>query len=184
MRIITGKSKGRKLVGPNEKDIYIRPTLDRVKEPLFSIIKQNILGARVLDLFAGTGNLGLEAISQGASYAVLNDKSPTALSIISTNVRLTHSENCVKISRKEYDKCIKSLEGDKFDIIFLDPPYATNFEQDALEKIVMFGILKKDGIIVLESDKTKEINENISGLQMKDKRTYGRVTLRVYILEE
>lgn len=184
MRIITGKFKAKKLVAPKDTDASIRPTLDRVKEPLFSMIRPYVGGARVLDLFAGTGNLGLEAISEGASFAVLNDKSKTALNIISTNVRLTGTSNCVKISAKEYDKCLKSLMGDTFDIIFLDPPYATDYEQDALNKIVEYSLLAKTGIIVLESDKRKEINEEIDGLKMSEKRTYGRVTLRVYKWEE
>ena len=184
MRIITGKFKAKKLVAPTEGDFTIRPTLDRVKEPLFSMIRPYLDGARVLDLFAGTGNLGLEAISEGASFAVLNDKSKTALRIISTNVRLTQTSNCVKITAKEYDKCLKSLVGDIFDIIFLDPPYATDYEEDALNKIVEYNLLAKEGIIVLESDKRKEINENIDRLEIKDKRTYGRVTLRVYKWKE
>lgn len=184
MRIITGKFKAKRLVAPKDTDTSIRPTLDRVKEPLFSMIRPYVSGARVLDLFAGTGNLGLEAISEGASFAVLNDKSKTALNIISTNVRLTGTGSCVKISAKEYDKCLKSLMGDTFDIIFLDPPYATDYEQDALNKIVEFSLLAKAGIIVLESDKRKEINEEIDGLKMSEKRTYGRVTLRVYKWEE
>lgn len=184
MRIITGKFKAKKLVVPKETDTTIRPTLDRVKEPLFSMIRPYIEGARVLDLFAGTGNLGLEAISEGASFALLNDKSKTALNIISTNVRLTGTGSCVKISAKEYDKCLKSLIGETFDIIFLDPPYATDYEQDALNKIVEYSLLAKCGIIVLESDKRKEINEEIDGLKMSEKRTYGRVTLRVYKWEE
>lgn len=184
MRIITGRFKGKKLVSPKESDTSIRPTLDRIKEPVFSMIMPYIPEARVLDLFAGTGALGLEAISRGASYAVLNDKSTEALRIISTNVTLTQAQNCVKISRKEYDKCLKSLKGEKFDIIFLDPPYATNYERDALEKIVEHELLSQDGIIILETDKRKEINEEINGLEMKDKRTYGRVTIRVYKWKE
>lgn len=180
MRIITGKNKGKKLMAPKEGDMSIRPTLDRVKEPLFSILRPYIVGARVLDLFAGTGNLGLEAISQGAAFAVLNDKSKDALRIISANVGLTQTHKCVKISGKEYNKCLKNLEGETFDIIFIDPPYATNYEEDALNRIVEGKLLSSDGIIVLESDKRKEINEQIYGLELVDKRNYGRVTVRLY----
>jgi len=182
MRVISGKYKRMELKGFNIDGI--RPTMDKVKEAIFAMIQDYIPDSVCLDLFAGTGALGLEAISRGASYAILNDKSTEALRIISANVTLTQAQNCVKISRKEYDKCLKSLKGEKFDIIFLDPPYATNYERDALEKIVEHELLSQDGIIILETDKRKEINEEINGLEMKDKRTYGRVTIRVYKWKE
>ena len=99
---------------------------------------------------------------------------------------MTGCQNCVKITKKEYDKCLKQLgkENLAFDIIFLDPPYNSSYEQKALELIVKYNILKKGGIIVLESDKRKEVTENVQGLKLKDKRTYGRVVIRFYELEE
>ena len=184
MRIIAGKFRGRKL---NEFDVEsTRPTLDRIKEPLFSILMPYMEGAKVLDLFSGTGNLALEAISRGASFAWANDINRQALKVIIGNVRLTGCENCVKITGKEYEKCLKQIhaEGQKFDVIFLDPPYAANFEEKVLNLIVEYDILNKDGIIVLESDKRKEIKTNIPGLNLKDERTYGRVIIRLYKLEE
>ena len=184
MRIIAGEFKGRKL---HEFNISTtRPTLDRIKEPLFSIITPYLQNAYILDLFAGTGNLGLEAISRGASFAWLNDINNDALKIISANVTLTGSANCVKITKKEYGKCLKQLQKEQmtFDVIFLDPPYSCDYEENVLKLIVEYNLLKKDGIIVLESDKRKEINENILGLRLKDKRTYGRVIIRFFDLEE
>ena len=184
MRIIAGKYRGRKLL---EFDVdSTRPTLDRIKEPLFSILMPYMEGAKVLDLFSGTGNLGIEAISRGASFAWLNDINKKALKLISGNVRLTGCENCVKITGKDYTKCIKQIssEGEQFDVIFLDPPYAFDDEQKILNLIVENNILDKKGIIVLESDKRKEVEENILGLNLKDKRTYGRVIIRLYELEE
>ena len=184
MRIIAGKFKGRKLQEFNVETT--RPTLDRVKEPLFSIITPYINKANVLDLFSGTGNLGIEAISRGATFAWLNDMNKNALKIISANVRLTGSGNYVKITGKEYTKCLKEAKNNEmsFDIIFLDPPYACDYELKALSMIVEYNLLKQDGIIVLESDKRKEIIENVPGLNLKDKRTYGRVIIRIYELEE
>ena len=184
MRIIAGKFRGRKLQEFNVEST--RPTLDRIKEPLFSILTPYMDGARVLDLFSGTGNLAIEAISRGASFAWLNDINRQALKVIIGNVRLTGCENCVKITGKEYGKCLKQVreEGYKFDIIFLDPPYSANFEEKVLDLIVEYDILNKDGIIVLESDKRKEINKNIPGLNLVDERTYGRVIIRLYKLEE
>lgn len=184
MRIIAGKFRGRKL---QEFDIdSTRPTLDRIKEPLFSILAPYMDGAHVLDLFSGTGNLALESISRGASFAWANDINKRALKVIIGNVRLTGTENCVKITGKDYTKCLKQIheEGRKFDVIFLDPPYEVKFESKILELIVEYDLLNKDGIIVLESDKRKEININIPGLNLKDERIYGRVVIRFYELEE
>ena len=184
MRIIAGEFKGRRLLEFNIDTT--KPTLDRIKEPLFSILMPYMENADVLDLFAGTGNLAIEAISRGAKFAWLNDLNKNALKVISGNVTLTGCQNCVKITKKEYDKCLKQLgkENLAFDIIFLDPPYNSSYEQKALELIVKYNILKKGGIIVLESDKRKEVTENVQGLKLKDKRTYGRVVIRFYELEE
>ena len=184
MRIIAGKFRGRKLQEFNVDST--RPTLDRIKEPLFSILMPYMENARVLDLFSGTGNLALEAISRGAKFAWANDINKSALKVIIGNVRLTGTDNCVKITGKEYKKCLKQIheEGHKFDVIFIDPPYAANYENDALNLIVEYEILGKDGIIVLESDKRKEIDINIPGLSLKDERTYGRVIIRLFELEE
>ncbi len=184
MRIIAGKFRGRKLQEFNVETT--RPTLDRVKEPLFSILMPYMEDAKVLDLFSGTGNLGIEAVSRGAKFCWLNDINKSALKVIINNVRLTGWENCVKITGKEYEKCLKQIhnEGEKFDVIFLDPPYNANYEEKVLNLIVEYNILNKGGIIVLESDKRKQVNENIPGLKLKDERTYGRVIIRFYELEE
>lgn len=184
MRIIAGKFRGRKL---QEFDVETtRPTLDRIKEPLFSILMPYMENASVLDLFSGTGNLAIEAVSRGAKFAWLNDINKRALKVIIGNVRLTGCENCVKITGKDYIKCLKQIHEEevKFDVIFLDPPYMMNCEQKLLELIVEYNILNKDGIIVLESDKRKEIEINIPELNLEDERTYGRVIIRLYKLEE
>ena len=104
MRIIAGKNKAKRLISP--KTNKIRPTLDRVKEPLFSILMPYIQNANVLDLFAGTGALGIEAISRGATFAWFNDINKEATYLISSNLTLTGAQNCAKITRKEYDKCL------------------------------------------------------------------------------
>ena len=184
MRIIAGKFKGRKLV-EFEVD-STRPTLDRIKEPMFSILMPYLEDAKVLDLFSGTGNLALEAISRGASFAWLNDMNKRALKVISSNVRLTQCEKCVRITGKDYEKCLKQIheEGMVFDVVFLDPPYECKYEEKMLKLIADFGILDKSGVIVLESDKRKDVEENIQGLKLKDKRTYGRVVIRLYEVED
>ena len=184
MRIIAGKYRGRKLL---EFDINTtKPTLDRIKEPLFSILMPYLEDSSVLDLFSGTGNLAIEALSRGAKFAWLNDMNKNAIKLILGNVRLTGCQNCVKITKKEYEKCLKQIhaEGNTFDIIFIDPPYACDYEENVLKLILDYNILNKDGIIVIESDKRKEVNIDVPGLKLTDERIYGRVIIRLYKLEE
>ena len=136
MRIIAGRFKAKKLVSP--KTEKTRPTLDRVKEALFSIINNYINDdTYVLDLFGGTGNLALEAISRGAKFAWINDKESLSISTIISNVKLTNSIECVKITKKDYTKCLNQIAAENmlFDIIFLDPPYESNYGIDVLQKI-------------------------------------------------
>jgi len=180
MRIIAGQWKAKRITSPNTE--RVRPTLESVRESIFSIINSYIEGAEVLDLFGGTGSLGIEALSRGSNFVWFNDIDKQAIKIISTNVTLTEYQSCVKITRKDYDKCLKQIASEKrqFDIIFLDPPYNTKYEEKILEKIAIEGVLKKEGIIVLETDKRKEFNEKIKGLILKDKRIYGRVMIRIY----
>lgn len=192
MRIIAGKNKAKKLVSP--KTEKTRPTLDRVKEALFSIINDYIEGANVLDLFGGTGNLALEAISRGAKFAWINDREKLSITTIVQNVNLTNSQQCVKITRKDYIKCLSQIENESmlFDIIFLDPPYDSNYGIDVLDKISESKdkILNKNGIIIYETDKNfllklknsnrAEILNSFKNLQCIDTRAYGNVVLKMY----
>ena len=184
MRIIAGNWKGKTLNSP--KTDKTRPTLDRVKEALFSMLLPYLNDAVVLDLFSGTGNLGIEALSRGAKFAYLNDINHEAVKVIYSNVQLTNYQECAKITRKDYGKCIKSLNEEKvsFDIIFLDPPYEAKVEEKCLVLLSESSLLHEDTVIVLESDKDKKFNECVDGLQLVDKRTYGRVMLRTYKREE
>ena len=184
MRIIAGKWKAKKLNSP--KTEKTRPTLDRVKEALFSMLTPYMQDAMVLDLFSGTGNLAIEALSRGAKFAYLNDYSGDAIRTIYSNVQLTNCQNYVKITKKDYEKCLKALneENITFDIIFLDPPYDSKVEEKCLSVISNSKFIHENTIIVLESDKEKVFNETIEGLCLVDKRTYGRVMLRFYKREE
>lgn len=189
MRIIAGKFKAKRLNTPKLENKDLRPTLDRVKESIFSIIDPYISSSRVLDLFAGTGNLGIEAISRGASFAHLNDFKNDSISLILSNVSLTNTQKCVKITKKDYIRCLKSLalNDETFDIVFIDPPYDTNYAKNALTYISenKGSILSKNGIIVYELDKyviknTKDIKLEFENLECTDERTYGRVIIRIY----
>ena len=184
MRIIAGKWKSKRLNSP--KTTKTRPTLDRVKEALFSMLMPYLQDAVVLDLFSGTGNLGIEALSRGAKFVYFNDCNNDAVKVIYSNVQLTNYENYAKITKKDYEKCLGSLNDENiiFDIIFLDPPYESKVERKCLSLISNSNIIDKDTIIILESDKEKEFDESIDGLCLVDKRTYGRVMLRMYKREE
>lgn len=177
MRIISGIARGTKL--ETLEGLDTRPTLDRVKESLFSIIQAEIYEANVLDLFSGSGALALESISRGAKSAVSCDSSRKAIEIIRQNIKKTHFEDKVKTMNRDYKKCLEELKNETFDIIFLDPPYKTNFGIEATKIIIEKEMLSDEGIIIFETDKKeedylKEIEEYAS---VKDLRKYGRVTL-------
>lgn len=191
MRIIAGKFKAKRINSP--KTELTRPTLDRVKEAMFSIITPYIDNANVLDLFSGTGNLGIEAISRGAKFALLNDDKNITVSTIISNVELTNIQNYVKITKKDYRKCLNYIlkEDLYFDIIFLDPPYDSNLGIETLKFISdsKDKILSKNGIIVYETDKNfvqkcnkKDENmlNNFENLVCFDERTYSNVVLKIY----
>lgn len=178
MRIISGSARGLKLV--TLEGTETRPTLDRVKEPLFSIIQAQIKDARVLDLFAGSGALGLEALSRGAQNAVFTDISKRAVEVINQNIKKMKFEEKSVVLNQSYEKTLKDLasESKEFDLIFLDPPYASGLLENAIQEIISYNLLSKEGIIVVETDMESELQkvQNI-GLHIKDIRKYGRVIL-------
>lgn len=177
MRIIGGKHRGTKLYTLEGENT--RPTLDRVKEPLFSILNFDIPNAVILDLFAGSGALGLESISRGARKVYLCDKSSQAIHIIEKNVEKLKSNADITIINKDYLKALESLN-EKIDIVFLDPPYMTDFAEKACEKIIQSDLLSEDGIIVIETDRKDELVKNITKSDMFDifdERKYGRAEL-------
>lgn len=184
MRIIAGKFKGKKLKSPTTTKT--RPTLDRVKEAVFSMAMPYIEDANVLDLFAGTGSIGLEMISRGAKFCLLNDCEKNAVSTILFNIQLTNTEKYVKISMKDYLKCLKKITKEEmlFDIIFLDPPYDSDYAIKSLEYISSNKdkVLTKDGIIIYEFDKSflDEKYDNIENLECINTKFYGRVVIKIY----
>ena len=179
MRIIAGKNKGTKLFTLD--GINTRPTLDRVKEPLFSIINFDLPDSMVLDLFSGSGALGLEAISRGAKYAYLCDNSRDAIKIIKQNIEKTKNENQTVVLAKNYEKALQELAEKKvkFDIVFLDPPYKTDYAEKAIEIIIEKDLLKDNGIVIIETDEKSRITKKIQNIDitMYDERKYGRVNL-------
>lgn len=169
MKIISGIYKGRTLQGFDIEGT--RPTMDRVKESLFAMLQNNIRDSVVLDLFSGSGNLGIESLSEGAKKAYLVDSNHKAITTIKKNIDLLKVEN-VKVLEMDYLKAIKELSSISFDIIFLDPPYKTDYIEKSLEKIEEFNLLKDDGIIVCESDSLDRIIFSKTYKSIKEKK-YG-----------
>ena len=177
MRVITGKARGVQLKTP--EGMLTRPTADRVKEALFSIINFDLPGAAVLDLFGGTGQLGIEALSRGANSAVFVDQREDACKIIRENLRRTKLESQGRVVRSDYlDYLRRSKE--KFDIILLDPPYAEVFLENALKCITEIDILKTDGIIVAERPVEKELPFEFEGFTRSRDYKYGKTLLTIY----
>ena len=177
MRVITGKARGVQLKTPD--GMLTRPTTDRVKEALFSIIQFEIPTARVLDLFGGTGQLGIEALSRGAKSAVFVDQREDACRLIRENLKRTRLEQDAKVVRSDYLDYLKRCK-ETFDIIFLDPPYAEVFLENALKCITEIDILQSGGIIVAERPIGKELPWEFDGFTRSRDYKYGKTILTIY----
>ena len=177
MRVISGSARGVALKTPDGSKT--RPTADRVKEAMFSIIQFDIPGARVLDLFGGTGQLGIEALSRGAKFSVFVDQGAQACALIRENLKRTRFENSAKVIQSDYDLYLRK-NSDKFDIILLDPPYAEVFLENSLKIISEIDILQSGGIIVAERPLGKEIPCEFSGLVRSKDYKYGNTLLTIF----
>lgn len=177
MRVITGKARGVQLKTPD--GMLTRPTTDRVKEALFSIINFEIPGAKVLDLFGGTGQLGIEALSRGAKSAVFVDARDDACKLIKENLRRTKLEQDGSVVRSDYLDYLKRCR-EQYSIIFLDPPYAEVFLENALKRITEIDILQSDGIIVTERPLGKELPWEFEGFTRSKDYKYGKTLLTIY----
>ena len=157
MRIISGRARGTKLYTLDGYETT-RPTLDRVKEALFSKINMELPESIVLDLFSGSGALGLESLSRGANKAYLIDDSSKAIKIIKQNVQKTRFENNAIVLQSDYLKALQQFKNDniKFDFIFIDPPYKTDLAVNSTKFIIENELLKKSGMIIIETDIEKE----------------------------
>lgn len=177
MRVITGKARGVQLKMP--EGMLTRPTTDRVKEALFSIIQFDVPGARVLDLFGGTGQLGIEALSRGAKSAVFVDEREDACRLIRENLKRTRLEGEGKVVRSDYADYLRRCR-EKFEIIFLDPPYAEVFLENSLKIITEIDILQSGGIIIAERPVGKQLPWNFEGFTRSRDYKYGNTLLALY----
>ena len=177
MRVVSGKARGTVLKAP--EGLSTRPTTDRVKEAMFSIIQFDIPRTKVLDLFGGTGQLGIEALSRGAASAVFVDMSADSCKIIKENLKRSKLDNAAKVVCSDYVKFLKTNH-EKFDIILLDPPYAEVFLETSLKIITEIDILQSGGIIVTERPLGKTLSCEFSGFTRSKDYKYGNTLLTLY----
>ena len=174
MRIISGKYKGKKIDGFGISGT--RPTMDRVKESLFASIQNSIKGSACLDLFAGSGSLGIEALSNGAHSCYFIENGDTAYQVLQKNIKWVEEENY--LYKMDYQEALQMFyeKQIQFNIIFLDPPYSLHLLTDALEKIEKYNLLKENGFIICEYE-TEKIQTNFTCIKTK---RYGKTFISIY----
>lgn len=178
MRVITGKYRGRVLKGPKHQGL--RPTADRVKEALFNIIGPAIVDADFLDLFAGTGGIGIEALSRGARSVVFVDANGASIQLLKSNLHFVDPEDRIRIIRSVADKALQRLAEEKagFDIIFLDPPFEAGLLDQTLKSIRELDLLRADGILIAEHPRRLELEPHFEIAPQV--RHYGDISLTIF----
>ena len=181
MRITGGEARGKTL--SSFKGLSIRPTSDQIREAIFSILGQDFRGKRVLDLFAGTGSLGLEALSRGASAAVFIDASHQAIGLIRKNLEICGFVRRAMVFRRDIRKGLPSLDsmgGIPFDVVFLDPPYRKSLVLPTLNRLVQQGTLAKKAVVMAETHKAEDLPREPEGLELIDERVYGDTKINLF----
>lgn len=179
LRVISGMARGKKLSCPDGQDI--RPTLDRVKESIFNMIAFDLPDACVLDLFSGSGALGIEALSRGAKSCVFLDKSAKSISATTENLKATRLDNSATVINSDSIDFLNNTDK-KFDIIFIDPPYDSSLYEETLSKIKKNKLLTSDGLLVVEYDIEVTPTFNTCGFEIIKEKKYGRV--KILIMKE
>ena len=187
MRITGGTARGHTLFSPKSCNRSIRPTSDRTREALFSILAPEISNSTVLDLYAGTGTLGIEALSRGANLAVFVDQARQALELIHANLDHCFSSPRallfqLNLTRSDTFKRLKNkLPLDLlFDLVFLDPPYEKTLAQKTLQMVEKAGIVQNRGLVIVEERKDEQLPDQCGGLELIDQRQYGETGLWFY----
>lgn len=176
MRIISGLARGTKLYTLEGEQT--RPTLDRVKESLFNIIQNEIQGSTFLDLFSGSGAIGLEAASREAKKVILCDNSKKAIQIIKKNIEKTHLQEKIELYQLDYEELLKNKINEELDIIYIDPPYQTDYAIKSIQIMIENKLINENTNIIIETDREEIINKiEETEVEIKDKRKYGRATL-------
>lgn len=177
MRVITGTARGRRL--GELKGMETRPTTDKVKEGIFNVVQFDVPSARVLDLFAGTGQLGIEALSRGAAHCTFVDRRSDAVKLVRENLALCRLDDRAQVLCGDSMAFLASAR-EKYDLIFLDPPYAADLLERAIETIARFDILNEHGIIVAESPADKLLPEPAAPYRRGREYRYGQIKFTVY----
>lgn len=182
MRVISGSKRGVRLVAP--KGLDTRPTTDRIKESLFNILSPMLCECSFLDLFSGSGGIGIEALSRGAKKAVFVDKDRQALKAIEYNLEKTGFKDISTVIGADWKRAFTAFEQKNlsFDLIFMDPPYYSDFIENILDEIKKSGILNNDGIVVIEQAKDEE-DIRISGFEVFRIKDYGKTTKMTFLRE-
>ena len=180
MRITSGKLKNRVILSRFGKET--RPTLERIKEAIFSIIYDKVEDSRFLDLFSGTGNMSFEAISRGAKKAIMIEKDVEALKVIIDNCEKLNVSNVCRAYKNDVFRAIEILKNknEEFDLIFMDPPYRDNLTEKVLLKLSEFDILSLDGVIICEHGRYEKLEENIGIFKKADEREYNKKIVSFY----
>lgn len=183
MRVISGNLRGLKLNAPKNDDV--RPTTDRVKESMFNVINMYIMESSILDLFAGTGSLGIECLSRGANDCVFVDLNRESLQVVNSNIKKARLEQKSTVMNLSYKDAISklSIQNKKFDVIFMDPPYYKDMFIDALTNIDQKDILQEEGIIVVEHDTKENLADKVGRLEKFKSKKYGNTTISLYQME-
>ena len=188
MRIISGSAKGRKLFSPQSGSKTIRPTSDRSREALFSIIGNRVVDCWALDLFAGSGAFGCEALSRGAAAVFFVDNAGSSLALVKQNISLVpggpDKTQIIKadLSRGFPRSCLSRLEGNSFDLVFADPPYLTELSLKILSALDKCSVLSANPLIIIEERKNFVAPERLSRLRLSDHRNYGESSFYFYQL--
>lgn len=177
MRIITGEYRGRKLETPIGYDI--RPTTDKVKEAIFNLLMNDTWDSVVVDLFAGTGNLGLEALSRGARRCYFCDNSRDSLRLIKTNIEKCKAQEKSIVLAGDYLKALSRIR-EKVQVFLLDPPYKDGLYERCLEEIDALDLLDEDGIIIAEHGIRDDVPEAVGNLVKVRERKYGKIAVSIY----
>lgn len=178
MRIIAGNFKGHKLVSFDED--HIRPMTDRVKESLFNIWSAYLESARILDLYSGTGSIGLEALSRGAKSVDFVESHGRSISLIVKNIEILKVKSQTQINRSDAIKFLDHFEGEPFDLVFIDPPFPSQICQKTLEALERSRAIKMDTRIVIEHSRHEKLDSQIGKLRAVDTRAYGDKILTFY----
>ena len=184
MRVVGGIKKGRRLASFTGRSI--RPTSDKVREAVFNILPRDFPFKKVLDLFAGTGAMGIEALSRGAGDAVFVDNDRVSIGVIKKNIEACGLESAARIIKKDALDAIRSLSkrGEKFDLIFIDPPYESALVEKSIRAVDEEGILSADGFLVAETSKRAPVSLELSNLERVDERSYGDTLVYFFVPRE